>query len=352
MIDAMIAKSGRRTSNKISKTELELSRTLLRSRLAEVPRGTRFPRGVCIVSDGTRREHTEGNVMKRKARKSTRRSSWKGQLRFGLVSVGVEAVNARSKQGGDIHFHLLHDKCHRRVRYEKVCPVHGEVSNDEIVSGYEYSKGKYVEIEPEELDELRSEQERSLTIDSFISPEELDPIYFDGRMYYLLPSDNDANAAYQVLTAALEHQQRWGVGHLVMSGKDQVVAIRPDQGVLHMAMLNYASEIRPAKELLPRSSSKPSARQVKLAETLIKSWDDEPFDFESYEDRYRNRLAELIEDKVAGKETVAPAKAEEEEPQVINFIDALQKSLKSRSRSSTKPRSSQPRKRKRKKRAS
>src|SRR3954447_25846756 len=122
-----------------------------------------------------------------KRSKPRRRPSWKGSLRFGLVSIAVEALNARSSEGGDIHFHQLHATCHRRIHYQKVCPVHGEVPNDEIVSGYEYAKGKYVEIEPEELDALGTQRERSLTIDTFIEPETIDPIYLDGRMYYLMP---------------------------------------------------------------------------------------------------------------------------------------------------------------------
>src|SRR5689334_15476642 len=102
------------------------------------------------------------------------RGSWKGNLRFGLVSFPVQAFNVRLPEGSDIVFHQLHAKCHRRIRYEKHCPVHGAVGNDEIVSGYEYAKDRYVELEPEELDKLRSDRDRSLVIDTFIEPGELD----------------------------------------------------------------------------------------------------------------------------------------------------------------------------------
>src|SRR5689334_474245 len=94
-----------------------------------------------------------------KHRGTTSRASWRGNLSFGLVSFAVEAFNALNRQGSDIHFHQLHAKCHSRIHYEKVCPIHGQVSNDEIVSGYEYAKGKYVEIDPEELDKFRTESE-------------------------------------------------------------------------------------------------------------------------------------------------------------------------------------------------
>jgi DNA end-binding protein Ku len=71
-------------------------------------------------------------------------ASWSGALSFGLVTFPVEAFNAIDREGSDIHFHQVHAKCHNRIRYQKVCPIHGEVSNDEIVSGYEYKKGKNV----------------------------------------------------------------------------------------------------------------------------------------------------------------------------------------------------------------
>jgi DNA end-binding protein Ku len=277
---------------------------------------------------------------KRAAKKSTKkrkaawRASWKGQLRFGLVSLGVEAVNARSREEGDIHFHQLHAKCHNRIHYEKVCPVHGEVDNDEIVSGFEYSRGKYVEIEPEEIDALRTDAEKSLTIDSFVAPESVDLLYLDGRMYYLLPSGAESNEPYQVLATSLQQEQVYGVGHIVMSGKDQIVLVRSHDGLLQMAMLNYAAELRPEEDFaVPHE--KVSPKKLKLAKDLIHSWSDENFDFEHYEDQYRHRLAELIDAKVSGKETVEPAE-EEEGPVVINLMDALKKSVSATRRRPTK----------------
>jgi DNA end-binding protein Ku len=119
----------------------------------------------------------------KKSKSTKHRASWRGNLSFGLVSFPVQAVNALNRQESDIHFHQLHAKCHRRIHYQKVCPVHGEVPSDEIISGYEYRKGKYIEIDPEEMDEIRTKKERSLTIDAFVSPTTIDPVYFDGRMY-------------------------------------------------------------------------------------------------------------------------------------------------------------------------
>jgi DNA end-binding protein Ku len=254
------------------------------------------------------------------------RASWKGHLSFGLVSFPVQAFNARNREEGDIHFHQLHAGCHRRIRYEKVCPVHGQVTADEIVSGYEHRKGKYIEIDPEELDALRTESERSLTIDAFVEPDAIDPIYLDGRMYYLAPDGAAAAEPYAVIVEAMEREERYGVGQVVFSGKDQLALVRPLEGVLHMAMLNYDEEIRRPRDVVAASkSSHVGGRKVQLAQTLVRSWFNRNFDFTAYDDRYREKVKELIDAKVAGRDIVAPE--EEETPEVINLMDALKKSL-------------------------
>src|ERR1700749_1218344 len=108
--------------------------------------------------------------------RSKHRASWRGQLRFGLVSFEVQAVSAAIKENSEVHFHLLHAPDHERIHFAKVCPKHGEVPNDEIVEGYEYAKGKYVEFNKEELDDLGTQSERALTLDAFINADDIDPI--------------------------------------------------------------------------------------------------------------------------------------------------------------------------------
>jgi DNA end-binding protein Ku len=254
------------------------------------------------------------------------RAGWKGNFSFGLVTFAVEAFNALDRSGSDIHFNQLHKKCHSRIRYQKVCPVHGPVENEEIVSGYEHRKGKYIEIDPEELGALRTKRERALTIDAFVSPETVDPIYFDGRMYYLRPASKSAEESYAVILTAMQQENRYGVGRVVFSGKDQIVLIRPVEGVLHMAMLNYHAEIRPAGKAASGVKSQVDPRQAKLARTLIREWSDDDFDFSKYEDTYREKVEQLIATKAKGGDVVAVE--EDDEPATINLMDALKKSLK------------------------
>src|SRR5207249_4153602 len=116
------------------------------------------------------------------------RSSWDGFLKLSLISVPVRAYSAAVPGGGDIHFHQIHRDCGKRIHYQKVCPEHGEVGKEDIVSGYEVKKGEYVEIEPQELKDLRLADEKAITIDAFIAPEEVDPIYLTGKTFFLVPA--------------------------------------------------------------------------------------------------------------------------------------------------------------------
>jgi DNA end-binding protein Ku len=262
-----------------------------------------------------------------KATKGRQRASWNGTLVFGLVSIPVEAFNAVNRDESDIHFHQLHAECHRRIQYKKVCPLHGEVTQDEIVSGYEYRPGKYVEIDPEELDTIKTKKDRALTIDTFVSPETIDPVYLDGRMYYLLPAADSAAEPYSVMVEAMSKEERYGIGNVVIFGKEQLAMVRAISGVLHMAMLNFDEEIRPpaeAKKALP--PVRQISRQVTLARALIRNWFKEEFDFTKYDDQYRKRVARLIKAKVAGHEVVKPAE-EEPEPDVVNLMEALKRSV-------------------------
>jgi DNA end-binding protein Ku len=254
------------------------------------------------------------------------RSSWKGFLKFSLVSVPVQAFNLRVSGGGEIHFNQLHDKCHSRIRYQKVCPIHGEVSNDEIVSGYEYEKGKYTIVDPDEIDKLRTEADRAITIDTFIKPDQLDPMYLDGRTYYLVPDTPAGQKPYAVLHQAMHDRDRCAVARVVFSGREQLVLVRPLDGLLSMSMLVYESQVRPIESMRGEvHAQKFTKQELHLAEMLIDASTAKHFDYSKYEDLYTQRLTELIESKVEGKQVVAPP-ATEEVP-VINLMDALKQSL-------------------------
>jgi len=247
-------------------------------------------------------------------------------LRFGLVSFPVQAFTTVAREGGRISFNQLHRECHSRIRYVKQCPIHGPVSKDEIVSGYEYGKGQYVEVEPDELDQLRGERDRALSIDNFIAPGDISLLYLDGRSYYLVPDGTEAGEPYTVFLQALERKKRYGIGQVVLSGKEQLALIRPSESVLTMEILHYAAEIRSPEPLI---GTLPAVRtldkKLKLAEQVIEHWADDKFDFSSYVDHYQEQVRELIDAKVEGREIVTPEA--EDEPEVVNLMDALRRSV-------------------------
>jgi len=254
------------------------------------------------------------------------RSSWKGFLKLSLVSVPVKAYTATASGGGDIRLNQLHAECHSRINYKKTCPIHGEVPNDQIVSGYEYSKGQYVVIDPDELDKLRTEDDKAVNIDTFIEPDDLDPVYSSGRTYYLVPDGPVAQKPYAVLHDTMVELGRNAIARVVMHGKEQVVLVRPQDGLISMTLLNYDQDItKPAtfQDELTRPAIDPG--EMKLAKMLVDASTAKKFDFSKYKDMYTDRLSQLIEAKVAGKEIVAPPV--HEHAQIINLMDALRQSV-------------------------
>jgi DNA end-binding protein Ku len=255
------------------------------------------------------------------------RSTWEGYHRLNLLSVPAKAYSATISGKGRIGFHLIHAKCKSRIRYKKVCPIHGEVSNDEIVSGYEIADGKYVLIEKDELAKLRADADKAINIDVFIRPDALDPVYFTDRTYYLTPDGEAARQSYAVLRKVMADDGRNAVATMVLSGRAQVVLIRPVDLLLACTVLNYDTQLKkPAEFETELSNVSTGGAEVKLARTLIEQSTADDFDFGKYQDEYTDHVRALIESKAKGKKIVAGPN--DEEPAIINLMDALRESLK------------------------
>ena len=128
--------------------------------------------------------------------------------------------------------HGLHAACKNQVTYKKTCPLHGEFAHSDIVSGYEYAKDRYVVVNTEELDQLRTESDKAIQIDAFIAAGTLDPIYANGKSYYLAPDGPVAQKGYAVLWRGMVEEQRQAIAEVVMHGKEHVVSLRPVDGVI------------------------------------------------------------------------------------------------------------------------
>jgi len=253
------------------------------------------------------------------------RSVWKGFVRFGLVSIPVKAYSA-TESSGSITLNQIHRGCGARIRYKKTCPEHGEVEQGDIVSGYQHAPDQYVIIDTNELEKLRTPQEKAVDITAFIEPATIDPVYYSGRTMYLVPDGAPGFKPYALLTKVMAAQDRYAFAKVVMSGKDQIVILRAIDGMLVMTFLNFASEIRPTSQYADEvRDTSPSAEELKMARVLTEAMEAQDFDFASHKNNYNERLTELIQDKIAGKEIVTPP-SEELRP-VPDLMAALRASI-------------------------
>jgi DNA end-binding protein Ku len=252
-------------------------------------------------------------------------ASWKGFLKLSLVSVPVKAYTSTST-GSDITLHQLHAKTHTRIQYKKFAPEVGEVSSEEIVKGYEYAKGQYVIIDEDEIDKLRTESDKSIRIDGFIRPEDLSSIYFGGRTYFLTPDGPVGQKPYNLLLKGMLTNEVCAIAEVVISQKEQVVLLRPIDGVLAMTVLNRKDEVKAASAFKDEiSETEMSEAETSLADTLIKASILKNFDFSRYHDVYKEKLTKLIQMKIEGKEVVQIR--DPEEPKIINLMEALKRSV-------------------------
>jgi DNA end-binding protein Ku len=253
------------------------------------------------------------------------RSSFKGFLRLSLVSVPVKGFTA-TQSSQEIRLNQLHAECNSRVKYQKTCPTHGELSNDDIVSGYEYAKDQYVIIDPDEIAKIRKESDKSIDVRGFVKEDAVDPMYFSGRTYYLLPDGPAGGKPYQLLHDAMKAEELYAIGTAILSGRQQVVVVRPVEGLLGMTVLIYHEALKRASEFDGElKASKLTKEEVALTKTLVDASKLAEFDLSEFKDPWVTEMTQLIELKVEGKEIVAAP--EPEEPKIINLMDALKASV-------------------------
>ncbi|MGE3315417.1 MAG: Ku protein [Planctomycetaceae bacterium] len=254
-------------------------------------------------------------------------SSWKGYLKVSLVSIPLKAYTASNSRTPAISLNQLHKSCKSRIRYKKFCPIHGEVSADEIVSGYEYAKDRYAIIEPEELRQLHPGGDKSLTIDAFIDEDAVDSIYMAGQTYYLVPDGPVGQKPYSLLRRSLVAEKRQGIGTVVIASRERLVRIRPVGRLLAMETLIYASDIKQPEAFEDEiADAEPSPQELKLSKALVEAMTKRKLDLADYADQHTVNLTKLVEAKVEGKELVTPPAGRE--PQIINLMDALKESVR------------------------
>ncbi len=256
------------------------------------------------------------------------RAYWSGQLRLALVSTPVQVFSA-TKSGSKISFNQIHKPSGKRIRYEKVVPGVGEVDADDIVKGYEVSKGKYVILTDDEIEDVKLEAKRTIDLVSFVDRHSIDPRYFE-RPFFVAPEDDEvAGEAYVVLREALKKSGKVGLGQLVARGRGSIVALSACGKGLLLETLRYPDEIQRSDAAFDDVPDvKPEKELLQLAEELI-ARKAGPFEPKQFKDTYVLALRELIDAKKEKREPEAI-----EEPQagakVINLMDALKRSVSRR----------------------
>ena len=258
------------------------------------------------------------------------RPIWRGQIRLALVSIPVELFPA-TRSGASIQFHQVHEPSGKRIKYEKVVPGIGPVDRDEIVKGYEVSKGHYVLLDPEEIESVKLESRKTLDLVQFVDLGDIDAMYFE-KPYYVVPADDLAEEAFVVLRDALRQAKKIGIGQLAMRGQEYVVALKPCGRGLLLETLRYADEVHKANSYFREiGDHKPDEDMLDLASMLIEKKTGE-FDASEFHNRYIDALKELIKEKqrAKGEKIIQDPDADQPPPKGSNVIDlmaALKKSL-------------------------
>ncbi|CAN5720547.1 MAG: Ku protein [Ilumatobacteraceae bacterium] len=261
------------------------------------------------------------------------RPVWSGTISFGLVAIPIKLFNAVRRKS--VSFNQLDERTMSRIRYRKVSDDSGEeVPDENIVKGYEVSKGRYIIVDPDELEPFMPAATRTIDLEEFVDLTEIDPVYFDSS-FYVAP---DANPKpYALLARAMEESGKVAIGRMVMRNKQYTAAIRAQDGRLVMSTLAYADEIVPADsidELNDLDAVDVSTREVKMAEALVESLAG-AFEPDKFRDDYREQVLDLIEKKAAGEEFEVPEPATEK-PKIVDLMAALEASVEAAKSSRTR----------------
>jgi DNA end-binding protein Ku len=268
------------------------------------------------------------------------RTTWNGSLSFGLVTipVGLAPATAPKARASDVSFRTLHRECQTPIKQKRWCPVHErEVSNDELVKGWEVSKGQFVIVEDADLEAIEQrDTSRAIEISRFVPLAEVDPMFFD-RTYFLAPSSAEAQRRpYVLLLNAMKETGMAAIGRMVIRGNENFVLIRPKGEALVLETLFLAEDVRSQAEIDEaveavdvKDPELELARQ--LIDSLVGEWEPD-----SLQSEYRQNLRQLLEAKLAGEEIAMPEPVVD--APVVDLMEALKKSVAaSKKRDDAKP---------------
>ncbi len=256
--------------------------------------------------------------------------SHKGAISFGLVHIPISLYTAT--QDSDIHFNQLHKEDQGRVRYKKVCAHCGkEIGAQDIVKGFEYDDDKYVVVTNEDFEKIKTEKDKTIQILHFADLSAIRPIFYD-TTYHALP-DAGGDKAFELLRTAMLEQNKVAIARTIMGTKDKLLALIPTQDGMLIETMFFIDEIKEIPRTYQKDVVKPE--ELEMAKMLITSM-DKAFDPAAYHDEYQQRLREVIQQKIQGKEIVTPK--QERVGNVIDLMEALKASVEQQTGKKPAPR--------------
>jgi DNA end-binding protein Ku len=252
---------------------------------------------------------------------------WKGYISFGLVSVPVRLFAAAREE--HVSFNQIHSECGGRIKQQIFCPQCDRVvERNELQKGYEVEKGVYVTVNSDELKALEAASSDVMEIQQFVSLDEVDPIFFE-TSYYSAAEDS-GKRAYNLLFRGMTREKVAAIARVTLSGREQVVLIRPyDKGLL-LHTLYYPAEVREVSEYGQDTAAEVPEQEVALAEKFMESL-RAPFEPEQFQDNYKEKVLGLIETKRAGA-TPQPGVEKRKLAPVVDLMTALKQSIAEKER--------------------
>jgi DNA end-binding protein Ku len=257
------------------------------------------------------------------------RTTWNGSVSFGLVNIPVglaPATKAAARQS-DVSFRMLHRECGTPIKQKRWCPVHErDVESDELVKGWEVTKGQFVVVEDADLEAIENrDTSRSIDINRFVRLEEVDPVYFD-RTYFLVPAGAEAQRRpYVLLLEAMKEAGVAALGRFVLAGKEKLCLIRAMGEALALETLFVSEDVKDHAEIDEAvATSEVREAELELAKQIISSLAG-PFEAAELRSEYRESLREMLEAKLQGVEFDAPV--EEAPTPVVDLMEALKASV-------------------------
>jgi len=252
------------------------------------------------------------------------RSTWKGHIRFSLVTIPIQVFSAINTKGA-IRFRQLHKEDNGAIGYSKVCKsCDKKVPYQDIVKGYEYEPDNYVVLEKSDFDNIKLKSTKAIDIEAFVDISEVHPTRFE-TFYFVGPNGEVATKTFNLFTKTLKASGKAGVGRIILRDKEDVVLLKEYKGGLIMYKLRYPYELRKMEDVPDLAEVEVDQAQLDLAKTLVASL-TKPFTEVGFEDRYKQALMELVEAKIDGKQIVSLAEEESDTP-VVDIMSALKASI-------------------------